>query len=230
MGVDEALLATAQREGVATLRFYTWTGPWLSLGYTQRQSLEEQETHRRAGVGCVRRSTGGRAVLHGADLTYAIAAPEGRLPPGLRDSYSFVADALLAALASLGVPAERSDPKASAPERTVFDCFERPAADELCIGARKFCGSAQRRAHGALLQHGSIRLEADPPAAVHAVAPGGLGGTSLSEEGHGVTSAALIEACTEAFRTALGEALEPGGLTASEEEAAGRRGAEPAGC
>ena len=35
MGVDEALLASAVA-GIATLRFYRWDGPWLSLGYAQK--------------------------------------------------------------------------------------------------------------------------------------------------------------------------------------------------
>ncbi len=74
MGVDESLLKTAVTAGTPTLRFYRWRGPWLSLGYSQRPQAELYAACSRAGVGVVRRVTGGRAVLHGEDLTYAIAA------------------------------------------------------------------------------------------------------------------------------------------------------------
>ncbi len=231
MGVDEALFATAQASGRPTLRFYTWDGPWLSLGYAQpfddagRQSLE------RAGVGLVRRATGGRAVLHGADLTYAIAAPEGLLPGGVRESYAAVADVLLGALGALGIPVTRSAAGSRAPGSEVFDCFAEPAADEICLAGGKLSGSAQRRVGGALLQHGSIRLAPDPQSALAAVArtsPGavGAGATSLQESGHGRAPDELVEACIRAFTDALGP-LEEAPLTPAERSAAAARGAEP---
>ena len=115
MGVDEALLERAIASGRASLRFYAWQGPWLSLGYSQSMGEHRRAALERAGVGVVRRVTGGRAVLHGSDLTYSIAAPESALAPGLRASYGVVADALLLALARLGVSAARSDPASPAP-------------------------------------------------------------------------------------------------------------------
>lgn len=231
MGVDEALFGTAAATGTPTLRFYGWQGPWLSIGYAQSLTPERLAELSSAGVGWVRRVTGGRAVLHGADLTYSIAAPAGALPDGVRPSYSIVADALLAALEGLGVPANRSDPDASAPGSTVFDCFAEPAADEICLGGRKLSGSAQRRVEGALLQHGSIRLRADDAHAVRAVAGevGGLGGTSLLEEGISLSRQALERACAESFETVLGIRLEPGDLTPAELDRARTRGPEPGG-
>ena len=51
MGLDEALLHSAAREGIATLRFYSWDGPWLSLGYAQRHfEPEKMEACERAGI------------------------------------------------------------------------------------------------------------------------------------------------------------------------------------
>src|SRR6185295_8843377 len=100
-------------------------------------------------------------------------------PDGLDASYRVLSDALLAALRALGIAAERvaNGPVAVA-EAAAFDCFAEAANDELCVGGRKLAGSAQRRAGGALLQHGSIRLSADPPAAAR-IAGTGLGATSL---------------------------------------------------
>ncbi len=110
MGVDEALLASAVRTGRPSLRFYRWQGPWLSLGYGQVLDRERVADCSRAGVGVVRRVTGGRAVLHGSDLTYALAAREGQLPPGLMASYELVAGVLIRALGALGVEAVASGP------------------------------------------------------------------------------------------------------------------------
>jgi lipoate-protein ligase A len=240
MGVDEALLATAIRTGRPSLRFYRWQGPWLSLGYGQGLDRERVAACNRAGVGVVRRVTGGRAVLHGSDLTYSLAAREGQLPPGLMASYELVAEILIQALEVLGVEAVASGtlPRQGQtlqqrfqvdPERAVdrsseagFDCFARPANREICVAGQKLAGSAQRRAKGGILQHGSIRLAADPPAARRASSLDGAGATSLAELGVDSTPEVLRVACIEAFERTLGR-LEVGDLTAEERAGADER-------
>ncbi|MFP8873134.1 MAG: hypothetical protein VCB42_01075, partial [Myxococcota bacterium] len=106
MGVDEALLTSA-RQGHPSIRLYRWRGPWLSLGYGQPVDPRLERACEKAGVGRVRRVTGGRAVLHGQDLTYAVASPEALLPPTLRGAYDWVARVLVDALQRLGVAATR---------------------------------------------------------------------------------------------------------------------------
>ena len=163
MAVDEALLRSAQRGAPPTLRFYSWDGAWLSLGFAQPLDAARRAACREAGVGIVRRATGGRAVLHGADLTYAVAAPAAALPAGLHATYALIGEALRQGLAALGIAAERSAARARRRRGPGgFDCFQSPAADELCAGGRKLAGSAQRRAGGGVLQHGSLRLGPDP--------------------------------------------------------------------
>jgi lipoate-protein ligase A len=55
------------------LRFYGWHRPTLSLGYHQRRLPEHwQNLIPALGLDLVRRPSGGRAVLHHHDLTYAI--------------------------------------------------------------------------------------------------------------------------------------------------------------
>jgi len=184
MGVDEALLRSSHA-GAVTLRLYAWEGPWLSLGYAQSAEPLRVEHCRAANVGLVRRATGGAAVLHGSDLTYAVAAPTNVLPAGLLGAYQLVAGALIEVLRSVGVDARQSiaRPRAGATAR-VFDCFLQPAAGEICAGpppGRKLVGSAQRRVGGAVLQHGSIRLSPDPPGAVRAAGLSHGAATSLSE-------------------------------------------------
>lgn len=222
MGVDEALLASAVA-GIATLRFYRWDGPWLSLGYAQKLDSRRLAACEAAGVGIVRRVSGGRAVLHGCDLTYCVAAPEAALPEGLRGSYQLVADALIAGLQSLGVAAGRTPAPRRATGASDFDCFAAPAQEEICAMGRKLVGSAQRRMRGGVLQHGSIRLTPDPSEVTGAVgfAPGVA--TSLAELGVRVQTDELQEALKAAFRTVLGAALEESLLTPGELRSAERR-------
>lgn len=226
MGLDEALLHSAATEGLATLRLYTWSGPWLSLGYGQRRvSTERLAACRAAGVGIVRRTTGGRAVLHGRDLTYSVAAPEAMLRPGLRNSYDQVATALLAAIRSLGArEASRVPASREARPNKVFDCFAEPAGDEIVVGMKKLVGSAQRRRGGAVLQHGSIRMEVDPKAVALAAGVDPEVSTTLSELGIDTHEAALRAALVEAFGRVLDvEALEASVADARELEQAAAR-------
>jgi lipoate-protein ligase A len=222
MGVDEALLASAIA-GAATLRFYRWEGPWLSLGYSQRLDARRIASCAEAGVGIVRRVTGGGAVLHGGDLTYCLTAPEAALPGGLRGSYRLVADALIAGLRSLGVTAGRTAAPSSAGVSTGFDCFAVSAEDEICVTGRKLVGSAQRRGRGGVLQHGSIRLAPDPLEVIRAagLAPGVA--TSLAELGMRVPREEVQEALTMAFRSALGTSLQESVLSGGERLSAERR-------
>ena len=218
MGLDEALLRSAAEQGLATLRFYRWQGPWLSLGYAQRRIEPARlEIWQQAGVGVVRRTTGGRAVLHGNDLTYSLAAPEGALAPGLHDSYDQVAAALLAGVRRLGATqatrvAQRgptSDPKA-------FDCFAAPAGDEIVIGKEKLVGSAQRRMRGAVLQHGSIRMGPDAEAVHRATGIDADVSATLAEQGIEASEAELRAALRSAFGEVLGAPIEPGELRKGE--------------
>ena len=63
MAVDEALLIDAADSGIATLRFYQWDVPTLSLGYFQ--AYDDRHQHAASGdCVCVRRQTGGGAIVH----------------------------------------------------------------------------------------------------------------------------------------------------------------------
>jgi lipoate-protein ligase A len=201
MGMDEAMLRSAAEHGVATLRLYTWSGPWLSLGYGQRRVPSERiESCLAAGIGVVRRTTGGRAVLHGGDLTYSVAAPEGMLRPGLRNSYDQVASSLLRAIRSLGASqATRVPASRGVRDHKNFDCFAAPAGDEIVVGAEKLVGSAQRRRGGAVLQHGSIRIAADPLALAAAAGIDPEVSISLAQLSLETTEDALREALIASF-------------------------------
>ena len=159
MSVDEALLELA-REQPPTLRLYTWTQPSLSLGYRQRGG-DWLERCRLAGVEPVRRVTGGGAVLHAGDLTYAVVAPHGAdgVPAGLDGSYLRIRELLLEALQSLELDAVPAAGTAGAERQPA--CFAGSTGHEIELSGRKLVGSAQRRVSWGFLQHGSIRLRDD---------------------------------------------------------------------
>jgi len=118
----------------------------------------------------------------------------------------------------------------AAGRRGGFDCFAEPATDELLAGGRKVAGSAQRRAGGAVLQHGSIRLAPDPPAAAAAAGLDPDRATSLAELGGTPDPARAAKAVAEGFAAVLaplGVSLVPGALSATERDGALRRGEDP---
>jgi lipoate-protein ligase A len=160
MARDHALALTLPA-GAALLRLYRWERPTLSLGRNEPAVGRYDPAAARArGVDVVRRPTGGRAVLHWRELTYAVVAPVRALG-GPRAAYRSIHRKLAEALAPLGVPAEIApDPARAAPVHA-GPCFQAPAGGEIVARGRKLVGSAQLRVGDVLLQHGSILLEDD---------------------------------------------------------------------
>lgn len=179
MAVDEALLESAARGNQPTLRLYQWSEPTLSLGYFQR--YKDRELHSPSmNCSCVRRSSGGGAILHDRELTYSIAVPQSHpLGRNAQQLYDALHQSLIACLQECGIgnlslAAEASDSDA-------FLCFQRRAAGDVLLGQHKIAGSAQRRRQGAVLQHGSILLSASA-AAPELVGINELSSVSLSAE------------------------------------------------
>lgn len=160
MARDHALAATLP-EGEAVLRLYRWRHPTLSLGRNEPARGQWDETRLRAtGVDVVRRPTGGRAVLHDGEVTYAVVLPlDGK--PVLRRLYRAINEALVEGLRTLGVPAALVGDEGRVGPLDGGPCFAGPAPGEVSAAGRKLVGSAQARVEGRLLQHGSILLRDD---------------------------------------------------------------------
>jgi lipoate-protein ligase A len=154
-----------------------------------------------------------------------VAAPAGALPAGLHATYALLGEALRVGLAQLGIQTERGGAGAAGPRAGEFDCFQSLATDELCVDGRKLAGSAQRRTGECVLQHGSLRLAPDPPAA-RAAAGLELGAaTSLAELGFPLGALAVRAALIRGFAEVLGGPFEPAPLTADEQAWARERAA-----
>jgi lipoate-protein ligase A len=162
MARDEALLHAADR-GVASLRFYTWDEPTLSLGYFQ-PAADRLTDPALSQMAWVRRATGGAAIVHDPphEITYSLALPAGEdwQPRGeawICRLHHVVRDVLN----DLGVPARAvvcGEEKKLGPVL----CFRHHTAGDLVVGEHKVAGSAQRKWKGALLQHGSLLFRRSP--------------------------------------------------------------------
>jgi lipoate-protein ligase A len=160
MALDEALLNhAALGTDTAYLRAYGWTVPTLSLGYFQQIAAADCDPRWR-GIPLVRRQTGGGAICHHHELTYALVLPAGH-PLACQSTplYEAVHAVIAHALCALGVPARRRGPGADRQDREQkrsLLCFTDASADDIVTVGTKIVGSAQRRRRGAVLQHGSI--------------------------------------------------------------------------
>jgi lipoate-protein ligase A len=161
MAVDEWLMTAAVERDGWLLRTYGWERPTVSLGRNQRAAgLYSRDAIAARGMDVTRRPTGGRAILHHREITYAVAAPLTHAGD-LRTTYRRINELLVAALARLGVRAEIAQPTTRALPPGLTPCFDAPSAGELIVDGRKLVGSAQWRSADALLQHGSILVRDD---------------------------------------------------------------------
>ena len=156
MAIDQAMLERAAA-GERWLRLYRWAPHCLSFG-RHEPALRRYDRAKigQLGLDVVRRPTGGRAVWHAEELTYALAVPGGALG-SLRQAYEEIHRLLLAALRRLGVHAEMAPGRRTA-GIDAGSCFASPAGGEILIDGRKVVGSAQLREGAGVLQHGSILL------------------------------------------------------------------------
>ena len=168
MALDEALFHSVQA-GISppVLRLYRWSRPTVTLGYGQRGARQVNlAACHELGVDLVRRSTGGRAVLHAAEVTYAVISPEGStsFSASILDNYRQIAAVLRACLTALGLPVELATKRLPHQKRRTVEkcaCFVAPSHFELLCHGRKICGSAQKRENGCFLQHGSLPVDLD---------------------------------------------------------------------
>lgn len=135
MAVDEFLLGCEE----PVLRIYGWSRPCVSIGYFQSIDDINYERCVKEKIDVVRRSTGGGAVFHDAELTYSFVTKN--FPQNILRSYEEVCQVIIGALEKLGLAAKFSP------------------LNDVTVNGRKVCGNAQTRKNGRLLQHGTILLD-----------------------------------------------------------------------
>lgn len=156
MASDELLLELAE-EGICSLRFYTWAEPTVSLGYFQSSShlLNSKELNT---LPWIRRATGGEALVHHHELTYALGLPlniAGQKSTLWQEKMHLIIQKALSllgvSLPEINLPEQRNDP-------TNLLCFHHHAPQDLIINKHKIVGSAQRKKKRSVIQHGGILL------------------------------------------------------------------------
>jgi lipoate-protein ligase A len=154
---DEELLAEHRPGDRPILRFYRWAPPAVSYGYFQTASDFDRVALARDGCDLVRRPTGGRAILHADELTYAVvgSSPSDLFGSTLHETYMTINRALVMFLARLGIPADVSAGESRESMRSLV-CFQSAGQHEISVNGKKLIGSAQRRTRDVFLQHGSI--------------------------------------------------------------------------
>jgi lipoate-protein ligase A len=153
MALDEALMEFAPELSRPVLRFYGWTQPAASFGYSQKISDVESVTALRP---LVRRPTGGGLVPHDADWTYSIVIPPNHPWYALRasESYERMHQWIQSALLSLNIATELAPCGRKEIPGQCFVGYEK--SDVLRFGS-KIAGAAQRRSKHGLLIQGSIQ-------------------------------------------------------------------------
>jgi lipoate---protein ligase len=158
MALDSWLLDQHCQEDLpqSVLRFYRWSPGAISLGYHQKEIPAHWHDLAIAhGLDIVRRPSGGRAVLHGDDLTYAIVTSANSKQR--RDVYAHISEFLIKGVASLGIELSYGKPERGYMQS--HSCFATATSADLVIpDGKKLIGSAQLYRHNSVLQHGSISI------------------------------------------------------------------------
>ena len=161
MARDEHLLYTEQFRPAA-IRIYGWTPPTLSLGCFQKFERIAELPPDVQKLAVVRRPTGGGAILHDREVTYCLIIDDtlSIARASAVELYRAVHGYWRAALAADGTPSELAPEEFPfpSPRTGPFFCFQKPGCTDLIVGDEKLLGSAQRRIHGRILQHGSLLL------------------------------------------------------------------------
>jgi lipoate-protein ligase A len=140
-------------EIIFTLRFYYWTGDWISIGYHQKEIPSHWEKLLSNGeISIVRRPSGGGAVLHSGGITYALTFKKTYYKIL---SYEMVNNWLIKSFRELGLNLRNGNSRKSSIQT---NCFGTSLISDLVDqNGFKRIGSAQYRKKGSFLQHGEIQ-------------------------------------------------------------------------
>ncbi|MEE9200604.1 MAG: biotin/lipoate A/B protein ligase family protein [Candidatus Brocadiales bacterium] len=196
MAVDEAIarvLSGSDKEPVPTLRIYQWSANSLSIGYFQEvarvvSALKLKDPAKNYHI--VRRPTGGSAVIHDRDLSFALILKGDR--PDIIALYSLLGRCVTEALRQLGVSAELCNGSGQNPNNHSSLCISRHCPHDVVHQGRKVAGYAARRLRGVTLVQGYVTLV------------------------DGLSTQGLSDAIIDAFKDVAGATLLDGTLTDEE--------------
>jgi len=180
------------------LRIYNWEGPAITIGHHQKTFIPYDNT---LDIPVIVRPTGGGAVLHADDITYAFISPiKGFFGSGLLETYTLISKAFAYALAKTGLDVDIKEGGACFSRL----CFARKAPMDVTLFGKKLMGSAQLRTRGCLLQQGVIPISVDKTLITRAFGPDALSWvTSIREVVPSFDMDAFIRHLRDGFSTVL---------------------------
>lgn len=159
MAIDEAIAIARSEEKVPnTLRFYTWKNATITIGNSQKIDLLDIKKIKENGFDYVRRPTGGTAVLHKNDLTYAIIVGKEDTARTVVESYKQLSQGLVKGLVNMGVDATYRLIEKTDGIRTA-SCYSNENEYDIVVCGKKISGNAQGGIKNAVLQHGTIIIK-----------------------------------------------------------------------
>lgn len=162
MKIDSDLLenAISEKKSEPIFRLYGWSPACVSLGRNQKDDFIDKNFLHENNIDIVRRLTGGRALLHDEEITYAFICPTSYLKNGesVIKSYKEISQILIDGFKKLGIELDFGGERK--PHFADY-CMLISTGADLCFKGRKFIGSAQVRKNGYILQHGSILCDYD---------------------------------------------------------------------
>lgn len=215
MAVDEAIAnSVIAGKQPPTLRLYGWDRISVSLGQFQKATDIDLQYCINNGIPLVRRPTGGRAILHGNELTYSFSsANKGLFSCSLLDTYRQLSHAFKVAFEKIGLQVEIKNVRETGRNLVRSPlCFRTTSYGEIVFKGKKLIGSAQKRWRDGFLQQGSIPYTVDEkimekvfrtmPDNDHEYRMSGLSGTTPELEPEGFKEAVIL-AFEETFNMAL---------------------------
>lgn len=165
MALDEALLLwlKSQTQETLVIRTYQWSAPTYSIGVHQSLSKFQALDPVKPSIPIVRRPTGGRAILHGDDISYAVVTNQAHWQKmGVNETYCEIAGWLKQALTLMQIETNACQPNTqlNLPYQKTPMCFETQTPQDLKgPDGQKLSGSAQLKRQYGLLQHGALFLK-----------------------------------------------------------------------
>lgn len=142
-------------------RLYGWSPYCVSLGRNQKDNFIDETFLKSQNIDCVRRLTGGRALLHADEVTYSYVCPVSSIQNGenVTASYKEISQILIDKFKKLEINLDFGGHKKTQGHKDY--CMLVSTGADLCFENRKLIGSAQFRKEGYILQHGSILYDYD---------------------------------------------------------------------
>ncbi len=154
-------LARTCKPNEAFFRLYQWQPYCISLGANQNYDDINIAKANQDNIEIVKRPTGGRAILHAEEITYAVVMPVNRFTP--KEIYEKISSALIKGLELYNPLLADSELEKLQPnfpqilkQPSGVLCFGSTAKNEVKFAGKKIIGSAQRKLNNVVLQHGSI--------------------------------------------------------------------------